>query len=202
MTGRGPHPPLAELRRVRVGSTNEPKLAAVRRALEPFAPWARVEGVAVDSGVPDQPVGFEEIVRGARNRAREAASVDCDLGVGIEDGLVELPDGAGGSLPVNLGCAAVAAGPRVWLGFSSGFAYPPACSGPALRDRAPIGELFDDLWRRRRGEADPLPSARTLGNVGRLSLGALPRSEYARHAVVCALLPLLHPDLYPGGATP
>jgi inosine/xanthosine triphosphatase len=181
---------------VRVGSTNEPKLAAVRLALAPFAPQARVEGVAVDSGVPGQPVGFEEIVRGARNRARRAASVDCDLGVGIEDGLVELPDGAGGRRAMNLGCAALAAGERVWLGFSSGFAYPPECSRAALRERVPIGELFDDLWRRRRGEGGALPSARTLGNVGRLSLGVLPRSEYARHAVVCALLPLLHPDLY------
>ncbi len=45
-------------------------------------------------------------------------------------------------------------------------------------------------------EADPLPSGRSVGNIGRLSLGVLARSEYARHAVVCALLPLLHSDLY------
>ena len=37
----------------------------------------------------------------------------------------------------------------------------------------------------------------SVGNVGRLSLGALSRAEYARHAVLCALLPFLHPDLYP-----
>jgi non-canonical (house-cleaning) NTP pyrophosphatase len=35
-----------------------------------------------------------------------------------------------------------------------------------------------------------------MGNVGRLTLGVLPRAEYARHAVLCALVAFLHPDLY------
>jgi non-canonical (house-cleaning) NTP pyrophosphatase len=37
-----------------------------------------------------------------------------------------------------------------------------------------------------------------LGNVGKLTLGVLPRSEYTRHAVLCALVALLHGDLYNG----
>ena len=40
-----PSTPLAELRRVRVGSTNEPKLEAVRNALAPYAPQVEVAGV-------------------------------------------------------------------------------------------------------------------------------------------------------------
>ncbi len=91
-----PSTPLAELRRVRVGSTNEPKLDAVRNAFAPYAPDVEVAGVDVPSGVPEQPVGWEEIVRGARNRARLAcASEPCDLGVGLEDGLVALWRGFG-----------------------------------------------------------------------------------------------------------
>jgi inosine/xanthosine triphosphatase len=191
--------PLASLRRVRVGTTNEPKLCAVREALAPYAPDARVEGVAVDSGVPEQPVGFEEIVAGARQRAARAlAGDDWQLGVGLEDGLVALPSGEpGGALQhVNVGCAAVTDGRRFGLGFSSGFAYPPACAERAVRDRDPIGPLFDRLWEERRGERAATPSARGAGNVGRLTLGVLPRGEYARHAVVCALVAFLHPDLY------
>jgi inosine/xanthosine triphosphatase len=180
-----------------VGSTNAPKLEAVRSALAPYAPGAAVEGVAVESGVPEQPVGWEEIVLGASNRARGArASAPCDLGVGLEDGLVPVPDGAGAFVHVNVGCAALTQGEQIWLGFSSGFCYPPACAGPALKERLPIGPLFDWLWQARRGgEAGPA-SGRSVGNVGRLTLGVIPRSEYARHAVVCALVPLLHPDLY------
>jgi inosine/xanthosine triphosphatase len=190
-----PSTPLAELRRVRVGSTNEPKLDAVRNALAPYAPDVEVAGVDVPSGVPEQPVGWEEIVRGARNRARLArASEPCDLGVGLEDGLVALPDGEGELRHLNVGCAAIAHGERVWLGFSSGFFYPPECTEPAVRDRAPIGSLFDRFWEQRRGEA----AARTLGNIGKLTLGVLPRSEYIRHAVLCALVALIHGDLYNG----
>ncbi len=194
-----PSTPLAEVRRVRVGSTNEPKLDAVRDALAPYAPEVEVAGVDVPSGVPEQPVGWEEIVRGARNRARLAhASEPCDLGVGLEDGLVALPDGEGALRHLNVGCAAVARGERVWLGFSSGFSYPPECTEAAVRDRAPIGALFDRLWEQRRGEALAPAAARAVGNVGKLTLGVLPRSEYTRHAVLCALVALIHGDLYPG----
>lgn len=188
--------PLAGLRRVRVGSTNEPKLEAVRRALSPFAPEARVEGVAVASGVPEQPVGWREIVDGACNRARGAASERCDLGVGIEDGLVAVPDEAGRMRHLNVGCAAVLREDRLSLGFTSGFAYPPACTAPAVRERRPIGPVFDDFWREHRGESDAVPSGRSVGNVGKLTLGVLPRRDYACQAVLCALVELLNPDLY------
>lgn len=188
--------PLAGLRRVWVGSTNGPKIAAVRTALAAYAGGVEVRGVEVASGVPDQPLGFEEIVGGARNRALAAlAAAECDLAVGIEDGLVEIAGAAGG--PLNVGCAALTDGSRVSIGLSSGFRYPPAVSRTAAAERAPIGRLFDELWAARRGEVSAVASALTLGNVGCLSLGVLSRAEYARHAVLCALLPFLHPDLYP-----
>lgn len=187
--------PLAKLRRVAVGSTNGPKVAAVRDALAVYAPQASVEGIEVESGVPDQPVGLAEIAAGARNRARSALrSGDFELAIGIEDGLVLLPEVDGRH--INVGCAAASDGRRVSLGLSAGFPYPPGCTEPAVRDRRPIGDLFDALWQSKRGPTSRQPSALGVGNVGRLSLGYLPRREYARHAVVCALLRFLHPDLY------
>lgn len=210
MTARRPASPLASLRRVRVGSTSGPKIEAVRNALSAFAPEARVEGLEVESGVPEQPLGFEEIVRGARFRAERAAR-DAELGVGIEDGLVALPVDTGDLQHLNVGCCAVTDGTRVGLGFSSAFAYPPSCTLPAVNEREPIGPVFDRFWELKRpelkrpelqrGELAPRPSGGTVGNVGKLSLGVLTRGEYARHAVLCALLPFLHPDLYAGPAT-
>ena len=200
MTGDPALNPLSSIRRVRVGSRNEPKIAAVRGAMAAYAPSVEVCGVAVDSGVSEQPVGFEEIVQGARNRAAAAQrSGDCDLAVGIEDGLVALPAGAAtaGVPHLNIGCAAVSDGQRVSFGFSSAFAYPLGVTTPAVSDRSPIGELFDAFWRERRGESQRLPSAPTSGNVGKLTAGALPRTEYARHAVLCALVMFVNPDLYP-----
>jgi inosine/xanthosine triphosphatase len=192
---------LHRLRSVRVGSTNAPKLEGVSEAIRAYAPGARIDGVAVESGVPGQPLGFEEIVAGARRRATEAARGGaCDLAVGYEDGLVQVPVGPGTTSPrwFNIGCAVVLCGPDEGVGFSSGFAYPPGCAERAAATREPIGDLFDALWRRCGGEPAPLPSARSVGNVGKLTGGVLTRAEYTRHAVLCALAPLLHPALHRG----
>jgi inosine/xanthosine triphosphatase len=191
--------PLVAVRWVRVGSVNEPKLAAVRGAIGAYAPDAKVEGVAVASGVPEQPVGFEEIIRGARNRAAGAlGGPPCDLGIGIEDGLVPLPVGGpeGEFVHLNIGCVAITDGERTSIGFSSAFGYPPECSIPAVRDREPIGAVFDSLWDAHRGDSTVKPSALSTGNIGRLSNGVLPRAEYARHGVLCALVAFVQPDLY------
>ena len=63
------------------------------------------------------------------------------------------------------------------LGLSSAFAYPPQCAQRAVRDRAPIGELFDALWADRSAAMGFEPSAECEGNIGKLSLGVLVRSE-------------------------
>lgn len=195
---------LADVRRVRVGTTNDQKIRAAIGAMAGYAPDAAVEGAAVDSGVSPQPVGFEEISLGARNRAARAfAFGDCDLAVGYEDGLVELlalGDDSGNLF--NVGCAAVTDGSLVSLGLSSGFAYPPQCAEAAVRDRAPIGDLFDTLWAERSAAIGLGSAAESEGNIGKLSLGVLGRSEYARHAIVCALVRFLHPDLYVESAAP
>lgn len=191
--------PLVAVRWVRVGSLNEPKLAAVRSAIGAYAPDAQVEGVSVTSGVPEQPVGFEEIIRGARNRAARAFSkLRCDLAIGIEDGLVALPTGGvpGETAHLNIGCVAITDGKRDSIGFSSAFGYPLACTIPAVDDREPIGVVFDRFWEAHRGESPAQPSALSTGNIGRLSDGVLPRAEYARQGVLCALVAFVQPDLY------
>jgi len=106
--------------------------------------------------------------------------------------LVEIDHGI-----LNVGAAVVTDGRRDAVGVSSGFAYPPACAVRAVSAREPIGGLFDALWRDRDGEPmDAEPSALSVGNVGKLSRGVLTRAEYGRHAVLCALVQFLHPDLY------
>lgn len=188
---------MASLRRIRVGSTQAPKIQAVRDAFSFYVPHVDVQGVAVASGVSDQPVGFAEIARGARNRAEAArVSSPCDLGAGIEDGLVVFSELEGSIL--NVGCAWLTDGERESFGLSSGFGYPPACDTVAIEGREPIGALFDTMWKEC---VDPQASGASgsgLGNIGRLSGGALTRAEYGRHAVLCALVRFIHPELYPG----
>lgn len=182
--------------RVRVGSLNRAKLEAVRRGLAPFFDKVELEGCAAESGVSEQPIGLEEIVAGARARARQSlatAQGNWDLGAGIEDGLIAVPGTRTGYL--NVGCCVLYDGQEESLGLSAGFEYPPACveaaTGPA---RTPVGGSFDQLFLAFRDETpDPGPGA---GNIGRLTGGQLTRAEYGAQAVTCALVRRLHPRLY------
>jgi len=186
------------VRRVAVGSGNRPKIDAVREAFEAYFEGVEVVGVEVASGVPDQPIGWEEIVAGAMNRAERAfAAKPCDVGVGYEDGLV----GVGGTATghVNFGCCAIFDGSRHALGFSAGFEYPPACTEAAVARRIPVGDTFDEAFASATGApAGDAPSSLTVGNIGKLTAERLVRREYTRQAVICALIQLRHPGLYVG----
>jgi len=186
------------VKRVAVGSRNPPKIDAVREAFEGYFEGVEVVGADVTSGVPDQPIGWEEIVAGAMNRAERAfAAAPCDAGVGYEDGLVEVAGTASGH--VNFGCCAIFDGSRHALGFSAGFEYPTLCTEAALSRRIPVGDTFDDVFARATGaRAEGAPSALTVGNIGKLTSEHLVRREYTRQAVICALIQLRHPALYLG----
>jgi adenine/guanine phosphoribosyltransferase-like PRPP-binding protein len=74
-----------------LGSTAEAKIAAV---VGPYTPKFRVATAAVPSGVPEQPSG-DETLRGAERRAGAAfmagaAVGGCVLGIGLENGLVQV----------------------------------------------------------------------------------------------------------------
>jgi inosine/xanthosine triphosphatase len=78
--------------KIAVGSLNAAKLAAVQQGVAAYWPEAEVVGHDVPSGVRPQPLGHEETIAGALNRARAAlaAQPDATLGVGLEGGVVEL----------------------------------------------------------------------------------------------------------------
>ena len=114
---------------------------------------------------------------------------------GIEDGLVVLTEID--SEVMNIGAAVLTDRDRESVGLSSGFAYPSVCVPRALEEREPIGGVFDRYWEETKGEGFETASGLSVGNIGRLSLGALTRSEYGRHAVICALIRFLHPEMYP-----
>ena len=81
---------------IKVGTGNKVKVQAVRDVLKEYPSvispdfWTRL--ARVQSGVEEQPLSLEETSQGAYNRAK-AAFVDCDLSVGIESGLMDIPSG-------------------------------------------------------------------------------------------------------------
>lgn len=180
---------LSAIHRVAVGSTNPVKIAAVHAVLVRAGVAAIVEGVAVPSDVPDQPRGDEETIRGARNRAGRAREArDADLGVGLEGGIVELPDG---SMRTCAWAVVLDRAGRVGSGGSLAMPLPPAVAG-MIREGLELGHAMDRLT----GGRDTKYGA---GASGILTAGLVDRQRAYESLVTYALAPWLAPGYYDVG---
>ncbi|MER3484178.1 MAG: inosine/xanthosine triphosphatase [Meiothermus sp.] len=168
-----------------VGSTNPAKLNPTRAVFaEVFG--LETKGVDVPSGVPDQPVGSEETLLGARNRAEAALrQPGATFGVGLEGG-VEF--GAYGGWLFNIAYIVRDDGRS---GFARGGSI---LLPPSVAERVRSGEelslVIDDV-------AGLKDSKKAGGAVGFLTLGRVERAEFWRHTLELALPPFLCPELYP-----
>ncbi len=146
---------------VAIGSENPVKVNAVERVV----PDAESVAVAVDSGVPEQPWGREETVRGAGNRADAAlAATDADYGVGIEGGVAEREVPGGVWLVM---WAAVTAGTDIHYGAGPSIRLPDPVA-ERLRDGEELGPVLDDeLGREELGRQEGAIGVYTAGRVGR-----------------------------------
>ena len=168
-----------------VGSTNPVKVAAVRAVLGRVGSRAQVDGVAVASGVSDQPVGDEETIRGATQRARAVlAASDADFAVGLEGGVVD----EGGVMRTCAWAAVVARDGRVGTGGSLAMTLPTRVAA-LVRDGVELGHAMDRVT----GGHD---TKRGAGAVGILTAGLVDRQGAYEALVAYALAPFLTPELY------
>jgi inosine/xanthosine triphosphatase len=181
---------ITDAARVVVGSTNPVKIAAVRAVLERIGARARVDGIAVASGVSDQPLGDAETIRGATHRARAVlAQTDADFGVGLEGGVVDERDVDGaGALRTCAWAAVVARDGRVGTGGSLAMTLP-ARVAALVRDGVELGHAMDRVT----GGQD---TKRGAGAVGILTAGLVDRQRAYESLVTYALAPFLTPALY------
>jgi inosine/xanthosine triphosphatase len=177
---------LTGVRLVAVGSKNPVKIGAVRAVLAQVSPNARIEGVAVTSTVPDQPVGDDETIRGALARAVAArGALGADLGVGIEGGVVEEADGG---MRTCAWAVVVGAHDRRGIGGSLAMSLPAAVAD-LVRGDIELGHAMDRLI----GEHD---TKQRTGAVGILTAGLVDRQRAYEVLVGYALAPFLTPELY------
>ncbi len=169
---------------VNVGTDNPVKVRAVRRVFEKLSIRARVKAVPVSTEVPEQPFDHEAL-QGAMNRAR-AAIGDADFGVGIEAGLVSIPE-VDDHFDVQY-CAIVDLANRITVGQGPGFAYPPS----VLR-RAKAGSTVGDAMAH-------ITGIRGIGSkqgaIGYLTKRALDRDALTESAVLMAMVPRIRQELY------
>ena len=181
---------LLDVRLVAVGSTNPVKLAAVQAVISELWPAARVEAVAADPGVPDQPLSDEQMVAGAQARAATArAALDADLGVGLEGGVHHSPWG----LLLTGWVAVVDRSGRQGLGSGGRLPLPTVLAEAVLagEELGPAVDRLAGLHDTRRGP----------GAVGILTSGLVRRDEAFRVAMAYAMARFLHPVWYCNGQT-
>jgi inosine/xanthosine triphosphatase len=176
---------LGAVRLVAIGSLNPVKIAAVRAVLAPRAPHAAFTGTAVESNVPDQPFGDDDTIRGARTRADAARlALDADLGVGIEGGCVETPDG----MRTCAWAAVVDRSGRTGTGGSLAMPLPEPVAR-LVRGGTELGLAMDALV----GGHNTKQGA---GAVGILTDGLVDRQRAYEILVAYALAPFLTPEFW------
>lgn len=143
------------------------------------------------SGVSDQPMGDEETLLGAFNRAQAARALhpEADFVFGIEGGCAEDAHG------VQCFAWVVALGQgRIGRGRSGAF-YLPEEVARLVRRGIELGHADDLVFGRSN-------SKQADGSVGLLTGGVIDRALYYEHAVILALVPFKHPNLTFASNTP
>lgn len=176
---------LNDVRTIAVGSGNPVKLAAARAVLAWAAPAATVDPCVVPSGVPDQPFGDAETIAGARARARRAReATDADLGVGLEGGVVDGPDG----MRTCAWCVVVHRDGREGVGGSLAMPLPDGVA-ELIRGGEELGHAMDTFAATR-------GTKHGKGAVGILTSGRIDRQGAYEVLVTYALAPFVTPALY------
>ena len=170
--------------KVTIGSKNPNKFNAVKESFLMFETFegATFQAKGAASGVSDQPVGYEETVRGARNRADNAynAYEDCDISVGLESGLVAIPHTRTGYM--NLTVCSIFDGADYFIGTGPAFELPEAITRLVVDGGL---ELDDAILKS--GFTDNPRIGYSEGIIGILTKGVVTRKDYMVPAVSMAL---------------
>ncbi len=181
--------------RVYVASEHPTMVSGTREALRlacPQEPVLDIVPVQAASGVPDQPFGFEETAKGVTHRleillADAARRLDGIAFVSVEAGVEE----AGGHLWLFQLAYVVFRGRRGW-GRSASYIVPPRVAvlikGGMTHAQADLAVFGPPIVNDDDGYEE--------GTIYRLTDGATSRLELVQQAVLLALAPGLHPELY------
>ena len=179
--------------KINVGTTNKGKIEAVARACEVYdiLKNAATVGVPVESGVNAQPIGLNEIIQGAMNRARSAFEYSvCDLAFGLESGIFPAPHTKSDYFDT---CAcAIYDGMGFHIGLSSCFEYPKKMIEMVLGEGKEITEAALAL-----GFSHDEKFRESQGMVGVLTKGKLTRIDYTFQSVQTAMIHLENSEHYP-----
>jgi inosine/xanthosine triphosphatase len=176
---------------VAVGTQNPVKTSAVSHVLRKlFKEAFKVIRADVHSGIPKQPMGLSQTIKGAINRARYAISAapNAEYGIGIEAGLIKIPNTITGYFDIQFAAIIDSKG-KVTIGCGSGFEYPPTVVSEVLEKGKEVGDVMETLTG-----IDKI--GERIGAIGYLSHGELDRCRLTEQAVLMAFIPRMNEELY------
>ncbi|MFA6512013.1 MAG: inosine/xanthosine triphosphatase [Patescibacteria group bacterium] len=176
------------MKTVIITSMNPVKLQAVEQGFQRMFPGEEFlfAGVKVPSGVSDQPMGDDEMLKGARQRiiAAQRTNPDAEYYVGLEGGAFEESGKLG-----TCAWVVVRGGTQEGMARTIGFMLPGRVA-ELVRGGMELGDADDIVF----GKSN---SKQQNGAIGLLTHDVLSRtSEYAS-GVIMALVPFKNPELYP-----
>lgn len=179
------------MKKIVVASQNPVKINTTKLGFEQMMPGEEFEmiGVKADSGVSDQPMSDQETLTGAKNRIKHAKELHpgADFYVGLEGGVE--PDHENRVLHEFAWIAIEDANGRYGESQTATFSAPEAIYKLVVEEGMEVGHASDQVFKEDN-------SKQKMGIIGLLTNGVIDRTEYYRHAVVCALVPVLREDLY------
>jgi len=175
------------MKKIIIASKNPVKIKATKMAFEKVFPREnfKFEGVSVSSNVSNQPIGDEETMVGASNRAENAMNFipDADYWVGIEGGVEKTKHGVG-----SFSWVVIRSKKKKGKAKGNIFFLPKK-----------VVELIDQ--GKELGDADDIVfgdnnSKQKNGSVGILTGNIINRTDYYYTTLVLALIPFKNPSLY------
>lgn len=170
-----------------VGSRNPVKISCTNGGFhQVFDGTYLVEGLNVSSDVEAQPIGDEQTLKGAMNRAKNSKAVfpEADYWVGIEGGVEKFQ----GEMAAFAWVVVLDKKGKTGKARTSMFFLPKAIAD--LVDKGmELGAADDEFFKQENSKEND-------GAVGILTNGALDRKNYYQQAVILALIPFLKENLY------
>jgi inosine/xanthosine triphosphatase len=175
------------MKKIAVASKNPVKVNATKEAFTKLFPGEEfvVEGIAVSSGVADQPMTDRETFTGALNRIQNlAALADADYWVALEGGLEE----KNGEHEVLAWAVVKSKDGKIGKGRAATFFLPQAVS-KLIREGKELAHAADIVFNESQ-------SGQKMGTVGLLTDNIIDRTKYYVDMVVLALIPFKNSQFY------
>lgn len=169
-----------------VGSQNPVKVRGIREAFSRFYRVKAVKSKSVNTGIPPQPIGLDQILEGAKLRATLSMDPECDFGVGVEAGFYAV-----GGEPYDVEVAYVVSRTGEHsVGFSPSFPIPPKVYDSVVKGvYRELEEAVEDLFKVEKiGDRE--------GFIGILTRGVCERWVLGYYATLMALVKFINRELY------